>query len=82
MRCVACNKILSPYEDALKGVLSGQHLDTCLSCLADTGIQYKADPNQKEETYDDGSEIEINTEAVEDSDGESDDETERTGLFD
>ena len=37
-RCAACNKILSEYEQSIKGAESNEYLDMCLDCLKTTDI--------------------------------------------
>ena len=44
MRCEACNTILTPFEDSLKGVHSDKRLGLCAGCLSDTGIEFYGDP--------------------------------------
>ena len=36
MRCVACNELLSEYESTKRALTSGDFLDLCNECIADT----------------------------------------------
>ena len=38
MRCVACNKPLDDDEMLITGVLSGEYLDMCITCVKHSGI--------------------------------------------
>lgn len=38
MRCSCCNRNLNDYESTLKHAETGAYLDTCQSCLEDSGI--------------------------------------------
>lgn len=38
MRCQCCNRNLSDYESTCRHGETGAFLDTCLTCLKDTGI--------------------------------------------
>lgn len=46
MRCEACNTLLTPYEDSIVGVVSGERLGLCGGCLREVypPIQYVGDP--------------------------------------
>ncbi len=45
MRCDCCNKNLNDYESTAKHAITGQYLNTCRKCLADTGIPVMGNSN-------------------------------------
>ncbi len=38
MRCMACNKILTPKECSTKSATTGEYLDMCNPCVGEAGL--------------------------------------------
>jgi hypothetical protein len=41
MRCTCCDRILSDYESTIRSEVTGEFLDTCMTCLKEIGIKFK-----------------------------------------
>ena len=63
MRCESCNEVLTPYEDSIVGVKTGNRLGLCSGCLNDLRglIDFAGDPLARHYVEDDDADPPINT---------------------
>lgn len=68
MRCYCCNRNLNDYESTIKSKVTGDYLDTCMTCLRDLWIDVddRPDLNPFDEVTDDDFDYNDVIEGVED----------------